>query len=108
MLREKAVKELYDHIKADDRFTKCISIGPVREQRMHFILCNVILTLLIHISGFIVCSFSVHVLSELFILKYYSVYKTVLSDFENDQYVGTLVCGWTHITRLSGACEKDS
>ncbi|TSK92907.1 Lanosterol synthase [Bagarius yarrelli] len=25
-LREKAVKELYDHIKADDRFTKCISI----------------------------------------------------------------------------------
>uniref|UniRef100_A0A673HIW1 Terpene cyclase/mutase family member n=2 Tax=Sinocyclocheilus rhinocerous TaxID=307959 RepID=A0A673HIW1_9TELE len=29
MLREKAVKELYDHIKADDRFTKCISIGPI-------------------------------------------------------------------------------
>uniref|UniRef100_A0AAR2LUY4 Terpene cyclase/mutase family member n=1 Tax=Pygocentrus nattereri TaxID=42514 RepID=A0AAR2LUY4_PYGNA len=28
-LREKAVKELYDHIKADDRFTKCISIGPI-------------------------------------------------------------------------------
>lgn len=28
-LRGKAVKELYDHIKADDRFTKCISIGPV-------------------------------------------------------------------------------
>ncbi|XP_030641927.1 lanosterol synthase isoform X2 [Chanos chanos] len=29
MLRERAVKELYDHIKADDRFTKCISIGPI-------------------------------------------------------------------------------
>lgn len=28
-LREMAVKELYDHIQADDRFTKCISIGPV-------------------------------------------------------------------------------
>ncbi|KAL7881991.1 hypothetical protein AOLI_G00088400 [Acnodon oligacanthus] len=28
-LREKAVKDLYDHIKADDRFTKCISIGPI-------------------------------------------------------------------------------
>ncbi|XP_061091705.1 lanosterol synthase [Conger conger] len=28
-LRERAVKELYDHIKADDRFTKCISIGPI-------------------------------------------------------------------------------
>uniref|UniRef100_A0A3Q3NPX0 Terpene cyclase/mutase family member n=1 Tax=Labrus bergylta TaxID=56723 RepID=A0A3Q3NPX0_9LABR len=29
MLRGKAVKELYDHIQADDRFTKCISIGPI-------------------------------------------------------------------------------
>lgn len=29
-LRGKAVKELYDHIQADDRFTKCISIGPVK------------------------------------------------------------------------------
>lgn len=29
-LRERAITELYDHIKADDRFTKCISIGPVR------------------------------------------------------------------------------
>uniref|UniRef100_A0A8B9LY05 Terpene cyclase/mutase family member n=1 Tax=Astyanax mexicanus TaxID=7994 RepID=A0A8B9LY05_ASTMX len=28
-LRKRAVKELYDHIKADDRFTKCISIGPI-------------------------------------------------------------------------------
>ncbi|XP_023670613.1 lanosterol synthase [Paramormyrops kingsleyae] len=28
-LRAKAVKELYDHVKADDRFTKCISIGPI-------------------------------------------------------------------------------
>ncbi|MBN3308394.1 ERG7 synthase, partial [Amia calva] len=28
-LRKKAVEELYDHIKADDRFTKCISIGPI-------------------------------------------------------------------------------
>uniref|UniRef100_A0A8D3CE99 Terpene cyclase/mutase family member n=1 Tax=Scophthalmus maximus TaxID=52904 RepID=A0A8D3CE99_SCOMX len=28
-LREMAVKELYDHIQADDRFTKCISIGPI-------------------------------------------------------------------------------
>ncbi|XP_077584501.1 lanosterol synthase [Stigmatopora nigra] len=28
-LRQMAVEELYDHIKADDRFTKCISIGPI-------------------------------------------------------------------------------
>lgn len=28
-LRGKAVEELYEHIQADDRFTKCISIGPV-------------------------------------------------------------------------------
>uniref|UniRef100_A0A8C6ZDZ3 Terpene cyclase/mutase family member n=1 Tax=Nothoprocta perdicaria TaxID=30464 RepID=A0A8C6ZDZ3_NOTPE len=28
-LRQQAVAELYDHIKADDRFTKCISIGPI-------------------------------------------------------------------------------
>uniref|UniRef100_A0A7N8YFP8 Terpene cyclase/mutase family member n=1 Tax=Mastacembelus armatus TaxID=205130 RepID=A0A7N8YFP8_9TELE len=29
MLRGRAVKELYEHIQADDRFTKCISIGPI-------------------------------------------------------------------------------
>lgn len=34
-MREKAVTELYDHIQADDRFTKCISIGPVRGGRGH-------------------------------------------------------------------------
>ncbi|XP_051937890.1 lanosterol synthase isoform X2 [Hippocampus zosterae] len=28
-LRAMAVKELYEHIQADDRFTKCISIGPI-------------------------------------------------------------------------------
>nr|XP_006825099.1 PREDICTED: lanosterol synthase-like [Saccoglossus kowalevskii] len=28
-LRQKAIQECYDHIQADDRFTKCISIGPV-------------------------------------------------------------------------------
>ncbi|XP_061774357.1 lanosterol synthase isoform X3 [Nerophis ophidion] len=28
-LRGMAVKELYEHIQADDRFTKCISIGPI-------------------------------------------------------------------------------
>uniref|UniRef100_A0A3Q2PB37 Terpene cyclase/mutase family member n=1 Tax=Fundulus heteroclitus TaxID=8078 RepID=A0A3Q2PB37_FUNHE len=28
-LRRMAVTELYDHIQADDRFTKCISIGPI-------------------------------------------------------------------------------
>ncbi|KAL8173257.1 UNVERIFIED_CONTAM: hypothetical protein K2H54_043268, partial [Gekko kuhli] len=28
-LRNRAMEELYDHIKADDRFTKCISIGPI-------------------------------------------------------------------------------
>nr|DBA19921.1 TPA: hypothetical protein GDO54_015677 [Pyxicephalus adspersus] len=28
-LRRHAVRELYDHIIADDRFTKCISIGPI-------------------------------------------------------------------------------
>lgn len=28
-LRQKAVAELYDHIQADDRFTHCISIGPI-------------------------------------------------------------------------------
>uniref|UniRef100_A0A3Q1GPW3 Terpene cyclase/mutase family member n=1 Tax=Acanthochromis polyacanthus TaxID=80966 RepID=A0A3Q1GPW3_9TELE len=29
VLRGRAVKELYEHIQADDRFTKCISIGPI-------------------------------------------------------------------------------
>ncbi|XP_015232464.1 PREDICTED: lanosterol synthase [Cyprinodon variegatus] len=28
-LRKKAIRELFDHIQADDRFTKCISIGPI-------------------------------------------------------------------------------
>uniref|UniRef100_A0A8C6TBC2 Terpene cyclase/mutase family member n=1 Tax=Neogobius melanostomus TaxID=47308 RepID=A0A8C6TBC2_9GOBI len=28
-LRQKAAAELYDHIQADDRFTHCISIGPI-------------------------------------------------------------------------------
>uniref|UniRef100_A0A3Q3K2C1 Terpene cyclase/mutase family member n=1 Tax=Monopterus albus TaxID=43700 RepID=A0A3Q3K2C1_MONAL len=28
-LRGRAVKELYEHIQADDRFSKCISIGPI-------------------------------------------------------------------------------
>ncbi|KAG9477441.1 hypothetical protein GDO78_002701 [Eleutherodactylus coqui] len=28
-LRRRAVYELYDHVTADDRFTKCISIGPI-------------------------------------------------------------------------------
>eukprot|EP00058_Branchiostoma_floridae_P020672 XP_002606162.1 hypothetical protein BRAFLDRAFT_92029 [Branchiostoma floridae] len=28
-LRQWAIDELYDHIKADDSFTKCISIGPI-------------------------------------------------------------------------------
>ena len=28
-LRGMAARELYEHIQADDRFTKCISIGPV-------------------------------------------------------------------------------
>uniref|UniRef100_A0A8C5RXB7 Lanosterol synthase n=1 Tax=Laticauda laticaudata TaxID=8630 RepID=A0A8C5RXB7_LATLA len=28
-LRQRAVEELYDHIKADDQFTKFISIGPI-------------------------------------------------------------------------------
>ena len=28
-LRQRATQKLYEHIAADDRFTKCISIGPV-------------------------------------------------------------------------------
>ncbi|XP_075685685.1 lanosterol synthase [Rhinoderma darwinii] len=28
-LRRRAVHELYDHVTADDQFTKCISIGPI-------------------------------------------------------------------------------
>ena len=28
-LRQRAIQKLYEHIAADDRFTKCISIGPV-------------------------------------------------------------------------------
>ncbi|XP_065417320.1 lanosterol synthase-like isoform X2 [Chrysemys picta bellii] len=28
-LRQRAIAELYDHIKAEDRFTKAISIGPI-------------------------------------------------------------------------------
>lgn len=40
-LRQRAITELYDHIKADDRFTKCISIGPVG----HLLLILLYLTL---------------------------------------------------------------
>ncbi|KAF6120011.1 hypothetical protein HJG60_010346 [Phyllostomus discolor] len=28
-LRQQAIRKLYEHIAADDRFTKCISIGPI-------------------------------------------------------------------------------
>ncbi|XP_008143861.2 lanosterol synthase [Eptesicus fuscus] len=28
-LRQRAIRKLYEHIVADDRFTKCISIGPI-------------------------------------------------------------------------------
>lgn len=28
-LRQRAIQKLYEHVAADDRFTKCISIGPV-------------------------------------------------------------------------------
>ncbi|XP_070566081.1 lanosterol synthase-like [Ptychodera flava] len=28
-LRQKAIQECFEHIQADDRFTKCISIGPI-------------------------------------------------------------------------------
>ncbi|XP_060054852.1 lanosterol synthase isoform X2 [Erinaceus europaeus] len=28
-LRQRAIQKLYEHIQADDRFTKCISIGPI-------------------------------------------------------------------------------
>uniref|UniRef100_A0A673HP45 Terpene cyclase/mutase family member n=1 Tax=Sinocyclocheilus rhinocerous TaxID=307959 RepID=A0A673HP45_9TELE len=34
----------------------------------------------------------------------HSTLLTIAYYFENDQYVGTLACGWTHITCLSGAC----
>uniref|UniRef100_A0A672MKF8 Terpene cyclase/mutase family member n=1 Tax=Sinocyclocheilus grahami TaxID=75366 RepID=A0A672MKF8_SINGR len=34
----------------------------------------------------------------------HSTLLTIAYYFENNQYVGTLVCGWTHITCLSGAC----
>ncbi|XP_023806926.2 lanosterol synthase-like isoform X1 [Oryzias latipes] len=37
-LRKMAVKELYEHIQADDRFTKCISIGPVTKS-IHMLIC---------------------------------------------------------------------
>jgi len=28
-LRQRAIQKLYEHIAADDRFSKCISIGPI-------------------------------------------------------------------------------
>uniref|UniRef100_A0A3B3CSF5 Terpene cyclase/mutase family member n=1 Tax=Oryzias melastigma TaxID=30732 RepID=A0A3B3CSF5_ORYME len=37
-LRKMAVKELYDHIQADDRFTKCISIGPI-SKTINMLVC---------------------------------------------------------------------
>lgn len=39
-LREQAITELYDHIKADDRFTKCISIGPVGHLLLILLKCS--------------------------------------------------------------------
>ena len=33
-LRQRATQELYEHIAADDRFSKCISIGPVSAPRL--------------------------------------------------------------------------
>ncbi|XP_070812856.1 lanosterol synthase isoform X2 [Pituophis catenifer annectens] len=37
-LRERAVEELYDHIKADDQFTKFISIGPI-SKTINMLVC---------------------------------------------------------------------
>ena len=33
-LRKKALDLCYDHIKADDEFTKCISVGPVSRKHI--------------------------------------------------------------------------
>uniref|UniRef100_A0A8C2E030 Lanosterol synthase (2,3-oxidosqualene-lanosterol cyclase) n=1 Tax=Cyprinus carpio TaxID=7962 RepID=A0A8C2E030_CYPCA len=41
MLTEKAVKELYDHIKADDHFSNQLLLGERKEKKFCFILCNV-------------------------------------------------------------------
>uniref|UniRef100_A0A8D0LCC0 Terpene cyclase/mutase family member n=1 Tax=Sphenodon punctatus TaxID=8508 RepID=A0A8D0LCC0_SPHPU len=37
-LRQRAIAELYDHIKADDRFTKTISIGPI-SKTINMLVC---------------------------------------------------------------------
>ncbi|XP_015681004.1 lanosterol synthase [Protobothrops mucrosquamatus] len=37
-LRQRAVEELYDHIKADDQFTKFISIGPI-SKTINMLVC---------------------------------------------------------------------
>ncbi|XP_062972140.1 lanosterol synthase [Elgaria multicarinata webbii] len=38
ILRHRAMEELYDHIKADDRFTKSISIGPI-SKTINMLVC---------------------------------------------------------------------
>ncbi|XP_034995512.2 lanosterol synthase isoform X1 [Zootoca vivipara] len=37
-LRRRAIEQLYDHIKADDRFTKSISIGPI-SKTINMLVC---------------------------------------------------------------------
>lgn len=52
-LRQRAIHKLYEHIVADDRFTKCISIGPVSK----------VINMLVHwhVDGPASCVFQEHV-----------------------------------------------
>uniref|UniRef100_A0A8C2E095 Lanosterol synthase (2,3-oxidosqualene-lanosterol cyclase) n=1 Tax=Cyprinus carpio TaxID=7962 RepID=A0A8C2E095_CYPCA len=50
MLTEKAVKELYDHIKADDHFSNQLLLGERKEKKFCFILCNVTPAFQEHVS----------------------------------------------------------
>lgn len=81
-LRGKAVKELYDHIQADDRFTKCISIGPVTKALIRE------------------CTVKQNDGSAF-------KYLPCSSDFQDYKHVGALVCGGSHLSGLSGARVQD-
>ena len=36
-LRKQALERIYEHVCADDQFTKCISIGPVSSVKCEFV-----------------------------------------------------------------------
>lgn len=90
-LRGKAVKELYEHIQADDSFTKCISIGPVVYSYTQKIKT--------YFHKFYI---SVKEMDD--VSMKYGPFSPDLQDY---QHAGSLVCGWSLLSGLSGARVQD-